>query len=68
MEKSLKLIGSKTVTNTSVTIKNLINNKNNNTHNASIYAIQCLGCNKKIRDLQKRFYENKKDLKKGNMI
>ena len=50
IEKKLNYLGIKTVTNSSKTIRNLINDKNNNNHMESrvgVYEIACLDCNKK---------------------
>ena len=61
---------------TTKTIKNLINNRNNNTHiksNAGFYSIQLLHCNKKNTwgndpvILKKQIHEHTADLSKGNI-
>ena len=61
-----KIETTKTVTNSSKTIKNIINNKNDNNHitsDAGDCSIQCLGCNRKFvgetsRLIKKRIYEH----------
>ena len=53
MERNLNNLEIKTVSNPSKIIRNLINNKNNNTHieyREGVYEISCLDCNKKSVD------------------
>ena len=50
-KKNLNNVGIKTVSNSTKTIRNSINNENNNTHIKSrlgVYEIPCLDCNKNM--------------------
>jgi len=75
IEKNLNNLGIKTVSNSSKTIKSIINNKRNNTQtrsNAGVYTIQCLDCNKQYigetsRHIDQRIREHKRDIRNGQM-
>ena len=65
INSNLKKIGIKTVTQSTKTVKNILQNKNNHKHThseAGVYTIDCLNCNKKYvgetsRSLGKRLSE-----------
>ena len=74
-QKELKQPWNQKIPNSSNTIRNLINNKNNNTHiksMAKVYDIPCWDCKKTYvgensHNLKKQIYEYIKDSKKVNM-